>query len=82
METPIYSPDYVKLAEAYRMPGYRVEKAEDVIPTIRQAQAHHGPVLIEFVVEQHDLVYPMVPTGAALNEMIRRPYARSDKRDR
>lgn len=72
-ETPIYSPDYVKLAEAYRLPGYRVEKLADVIPTMRKAQAHDGPVLIEFVVEQHDMVYPMVPAGADLHAMIRRP---------
>ena len=78
-ETPIYSPDYVKLAEAYRLPGYRVDKLDDVIPTMRQAQAHHGPVLIEFVVEQHDMVYPMVPAGADLNAMIRRPHPRFQK---
>jgi len=75
-ETPIYSPDYVKLAEAYRMPGYRVDKLEDVIPTMQKAQEHEGPVLIEFVVEQHDMVYPMVPAGADLDAMIRRPHPR------
>ena len=75
-ETPIYSPDFVKLAEAYRMPGYRVDKLEDVVPTMRKAQEHEGPVLIEFVVEQHDMVYPMVPAGADLDAMIRRPHAR------
>lgn len=76
VETPIYSPDYVKLAEAYRMPGYRVDKLEDAIPTMRKAQEHQGPVLIEFVVEQHDMVYPMVPAGADLHAMIRRPHPR------
>ena len=75
-ETPIYSPDYVKLAEAYRLPGYRVEKLAEVLPTMRKAQAHEGPVLIEFVVEQHDMVYPMVPAGADLDAMIRRPHPR------
>jgi acetolactate synthase-1/2/3 large subunit len=40
----------------------------------RKADAHNGPVLIEFVVEQHDMVYPMVPAGADLDEMIRRPH--------
>ncbi len=75
-ETPIYSPDYVKLAEAYGMQGYRVEKLEDAMPTMRKAQEHNGPVLIEFVVEQHDMVYPMVPTGADLHAMIRRPHPR------
>ncbi|RMF01429.1 MAG: biosynthetic-type acetolactate synthase large subunit, partial [Chloroflexi bacterium] len=48
--TPIYSPDYVKLAEAYRMPGYRVDKLEDIEPTMKKAGQHNGPVLIEFVV--------------------------------
>ena len=79
VETPIYSPDYVKLAEAYGMPGYRVEKLEDVIPTMRQAQAYQGPVLIEFVVERFDNVYPMVPAGADLHNMIRRPHPRFEK---
>lgn len=79
IETPITGPDYVKLADAYGMPGYRVDKLEDVIPTMRKAQAHHGPVLIEFVVEQHDMVYPMVPTGADLHAMIRRPHPRFEK---
>jgi acetolactate synthase-1/2/3 large subunit len=79
VETPIYSPDYVKLAEAYGMPGYRVEKLEDILPTMRKAQADPGPVLIEFVVEQFDNVYPMVPAGADLHEMIRRPHPRFEK---
>jgi acetolactate synthase-1/2/3 large subunit len=74
VETPITSPDYVKLAEAYGMPGFRVHKYEDVIPTVRKAQAHNGPVLMEFVVEQHDMVYPMVPAGADLHAMLRRPH--------
>jgi len=79
VETPIYSPDYVKLAEAYRMPGYRVEKLEEVIPTMEKARTHQGPVLIEFVVEQFDNVYPMVPAGADLHAMIRRPHPRFEK---
>lgn len=73
-ETPITGPDFVKLADAYGLPGYRVEKKEDIIPTMRKAQAHQGPVLIDFVVERHDMVYPMVPAGADLHEMIRRPH--------
>jgi acetolactate synthase-1/2/3 large subunit len=79
VETPIYSPDYVKLAEAYGMPGYRVESLEDIIPTMRKAQAYEGPVLIEFVVERFDNVYPMVPAGADLDNMIRRPHPRFEK---
>ncbi|MEM7343897.1 MAG: biosynthetic-type acetolactate synthase large subunit [Chloroflexota bacterium] len=79
IETPIYSPDYVKIAEAYRMPGYRVDTIDDILPTMEKAQAHNGPVLIEFVVEQFDNVYPMVPAGADLHEMIRRPHPRFEK---
>ncbi len=78
-QTPIYSPDFVKLAEAYRMPGYRVEKLEDIEATMKKASDHTGPVLIEFVVEQHDLVYPMVPAGADLHAMLRRPYPQQFK---
>ena len=73
-ETPISSPDYMKLAEAYGVPGYRVDRREDIEPTLKGARRHKGPVLIEFVVEQHEMVYPMVPAGADLHKMIRRPY--------
>lgn len=71
-ETPIYSPDYVKLAEAYRMKGIRVMKFEDVKPSMEAARAHQGPTLIEYVVEQEEMVYPMVPAGADLDAMVRR----------
>ena len=79
VETPIYSPDYIKLADAYGMPGYRVETLEEIIPAMQKAQAYDGPVLIEFVVEQFDNVYPMVPAGADLHDMIRRPHSRFEK---
>ncbi len=73
VQTPITGPDFVKVAEAYGMPGYRVAKLADVIPTMRKAQAYQGPVLIEFVVESIDNVYPLVPAGADLHQMIQRP---------
>lgn len=73
VQTPITGPDFVKVAEAYGMPGYRVDKLADVIPTMRKAQAYQGPVLIEFVVESIDNVYPLVPAGADLHQMIQRP---------
>jgi acetolactate synthase-1/2/3 large subunit len=78
-ETPISSPDYVKLAEAYGLPGYRVEKREDILPAMESARSYQGPALIDFVVEKHDMVYPMVPAGASLHEMIRRPHSSSEK---
>ena len=72
-ETPISSPDYVKLSEAYGLKGYRVSSRQEIPNIVKTAQEVNGPVLIEFVVEQHDMVYPMVPTGAALDAMISRP---------
>jgi acetolactate synthase-1/2/3 large subunit len=71
--TPITSPDYVKLAEAHGLPARRVTEHSEAMPAIEFARETPGPVLIEFVVEQEDSVYPMVPTGADLDAMIRRP---------
>jgi acetolactate synthase-1/2/3 large subunit len=72
--TPMHNPDFVKLAEAYGIPARRVTRRQDVIPTIEWAASiNDGPVLIDFVVEKHDIVYPMVPAGADLHNMIRRP---------
>jgi acetolactate synthase-1/2/3 large subunit len=73
METPILSPDYIKLAAAYGIEAFRVEVLDEVIPTMRKVQKHKGPSLIEFVVEKHDIVYPIVPSGSSLHEMIERP---------
>ena len=72
-ETPISSPDYMKIADAYGLPGFRVEMRSEISSTVQEVKKINGPVLIEFVVEQHDMVYPMVPAGADLNEMISRP---------
>ena len=72
-ETPISSPDYLKIAEAYGLSGYRVKKRKEIPGVIQKVKKIKGPVLVEFVVEQHDMVYPMVPAGAALNAMISRP---------
>jgi acetolactate synthase-1/2/3 large subunit len=71
--TPILSPDFVKLAEAYGITALRVERREQVIPAVQAARANPGPVLIDFRVEQEHCVYPMVPAGADLQAMIRRP---------
>ncbi len=67
------TPDFVKLAEAHHVPGRLVTKREEVADAIEWARKTEGPVVLEFRVEQEDSVYPMVPQGAALHEMIRRP---------
>jgi acetolactate synthase I/II/III large subunit len=71
--TPLLSPDFVKLAEAFTIPGYGVSKRGQVLPAIRAARQQSGPALIDFQVEQEDSVFPMVPAGADLHAMIRRP---------
>jgi len=74
--TPLISPDFCKLAEAFGIPSIRVTQRDQVESAVAEARAHKGgPMLIDFVVEKHDVVYPMVPAGATLNEMIRRPTA-------
>ena len=77
--TPMVNPDFVKLAEAYGIPARRVTTREEVIAAVEWANSiTDGPVLIDFVVEKHDIVYPMVPAGADLHEMIRRPMPSPD----
>ncbi len=68
--TPIWSPDYVRLAEAYGIYGRRVESAEDVDEAVREALTRPGPALLEFVIEQEANVFPMIPPGASLSEPI------------
>ena len=71
--TPLRSPDFVKIAEAHALEGLRVEKRSEVTEIVERARALEGTVLIDFRVEQEDSVYPMVPAGADLHAMIRRP---------
>jgi len=71
--TPLLSPDFVKLAEAYGIPAVAVTQRSQVLPAIRMARSQPGAALIDFRVEQEDSVYPMVPAGADLDAMIRRP---------
>jgi len=71
--SPILSPDFVKLAEAHGIRGAAVKSRPEVVPTVEEARKTKAPFLINFMVEKEDSVYPMIPTGAALHEMIRRP---------
>ncbi|KUO53446.1 MAG: acetolactate synthase catalytic subunit [Desulfitibacter sp. BRH_c19] len=65
-------PDFVKLADAFGVKAIRVTKPEEVLPALQEAKAHQGPVLIDFVVEKEENVYPMVPAGGSINEMLGR----------
>ena len=71
------NPDFIKLGEAYGVPSRRVTKRDEIQDAVEFAQKTEGPVLIEFVVEMEEAVYPMVPAGADLDAMIRRPIRRS-----
>ncbi len=64
------NPDFVAVAKAYGAEGFRVEKPEDLEPTLRAAFAHPGPVVVDVRVEPEENVAPMVPAGAALSEML------------
>jgi acetolactate synthase-1/2/3 large subunit len=71
--TPLGGPNFVKLAEAFGLKGMCVNRRSDVAAAVAAARAHEGTVLIDFQVEQEDSVFPMVPAGADLDAMIRRP---------
>jgi acetolactate synthase-1/2/3 large subunit len=71
--TPMKSPDFVKLAEAHGLLGLRVTQRDEIPGAVARARADKGTVVIDFRVEQEDSVYPMVPAGADLHDMIRRP---------
>jgi acetolactate synthase-1/2/3 large subunit len=68
--TCLYNPDFVKLAESYGAAGIRVTKKEEVRPAIERAMAIENTVFIDFHVEPEENVYPMVPAGKAINEII------------
>ena len=63
-------PDFVKLAEAYGIAGYRVQSPEEVGPVLEQALNHPGAVIVDMVIDREENVYPMVPAGGTLTKMI------------
>ena len=67
------NPDFVKLAEAYGILGLRVTEKDQVVTALEQAMAEPGPVVIDFQVEQEENVYPMIPAGESINELIEEP---------
>ncbi len=76
--TPLRGPDFVKIAEAHGIPARRVERPEDVPSALEFAKQTPGAVLLDFLVEKEEAVYPMVPTGADLADMIRRPVRQTE----
>jgi acetolactate synthase-1/2/3 large subunit len=68
--TPLTGPDFVKLAEAYRIRGIAIENTDEVERAIQEAYNHDGPVLLDFRVEREVNVFPMVPQGNSIGEML------------
>ena len=66
-------PDFVKVAEAYGIPALRVKHKEEVVPAIEQAMVEPGPFIIDFAIEPEENVYPMVPPGATLAQILEEP---------
>ena len=71
--TPLVSPDFVKLADAHGIAGRAVRTRAEVESAVEEARSHKGAYLLNFMVAKEDSVYPMIPAGSALHEMIRRP---------
>ncbi len=65
-----HAPDFVKLAEAYGAVGYRIEKEDEVEAVLKEAFQNGRPTLIDVRINQDECVYPMVPAGAPLSEML------------
>jgi len=71
--TPLVSPDFVKLADAHGIAGRAVHSRSEVEGAVNEARSAAGAYLLNFMVEKEESVYPMIPAGSALHEMIRRP---------
>ena len=69
-QTPITSPDYVKLAEAYGVLGLRITEENQIDEALDKAIAYNGTVIMDFVVEPFEMVYPWVLAGKPINEVI------------
>lgn len=73
VDTKLWNPDFIKIAEAYSIPGIRVNRREEITPAIQKAMDHSGSFLIDFIVEPEENVYPMVPPGESLSQILQMP---------
>ncbi|MFW6238255.1 MAG: biosynthetic-type acetolactate synthase large subunit [Halanaerobiales bacterium] len=69
-DCPVLTPDFVKVAEGYGVAAKRVTEAEDIRPALKEALDHPGPYILDFIIEEEFNVYPMVPAGGSLNDML------------
>jgi len=73
VDTKLWNPDFVKIAEAYDIPGIRVKHREEVVPAVDKAMDYPGPFLLDFLVEPEENVFPMVPPGESLAKTLEVP---------
>ena len=67
------NPDFVRLAQAFGMLGIRVTDKEQVSSAVERAMLYPGPVIVDFVIENDDNVYPMIPAGMSIQQLIEEP---------
>ena len=67
------NPDFVKIAEAYGIRGIRVTKQEEVVDAVQQAMETAGPVIVDFMVKKDEIVFPFIPSGQSVKEMLEEP---------
>jgi acetolactate synthase-1/2/3 large subunit len=73
VDTKLWNPDFVKIAEAYDIPGLRVTRREEVIPAVEKAMEYPGAFLIDFLIEPEENIYPIVPPGESLARFLQPP---------
>jgi acetolactate synthase-1/2/3 large subunit len=67
------NPDFVKLAEAFGIKGLRCSSQDDLEAIVREAMDHDGPVVVDFVISAEENVYPMIPAGESIEQLIEEP---------
>jgi len=76
----VSNPDFVKIAEAYGVKGIRIERKEEVDEGLLEMMKHDGPVVVNCMIDREEGVFPMVPVGAATNEMMFGSRKKQEKR--
>jgi acetolactate synthase-1/2/3 large subunit len=71
--TEMKNPNFVALTEAYNIPAKKVTERSELREAVQRMLAHQGPYLLEVVVEKEENVFPMVPTGAGVSEILLEP---------
>ncbi len=71
--TELHNPDFITIARGFGIPGFKVEQREELEKGVDQMLAHDGPFLLEVVIEKEDNVFPMVPAGATVSEVMLEP---------